>query len=152
MENIIDVVKKLFLPKFTYTYQSALPNKDYINNIASKLKSMNANIIDRNTNYISFYIKSSVILGKPALGKYLIYIENVDGMEHIFKIQFSTTKSIYYSISSIISLLVIIGLIRNDNIFNLLAIPLLFLWGHVVFWGFLPTKIQKIKLFFLNLD
>ena len=121
-------------------------------NVISKLQSDGVEFTRKEGDYVTFYLRSSKIFGRLALGKYLITIEKLDKYEYSFVVQFVTQKSVYNLITILLSLMILVNVVATGETYKVLAIPAISIFGHIVFLGILSPKIQRIKRFFLRLD
>ena len=147
MKNFTKFIKLLFLPSFVYEHDTLLINS--IDTISKKVRMLEGEIIKKNKNQILFKIKSSKLFGRLSFGKllfHILYIQEED--KYKIKAQFVTYRLIFFSVAIMLSLLLIIKAITTIKLVKLLAIPLVLISGHILFWGILPSKIKRLKKVF----
>ena len=151
MKKLKDFLKKIFLPSFTYEFESSLPNDGYFEKIPKSVRSMDGEIVTKNSNYISFYLNASKIFSFPSFGKVLFKIESLNN-KYKFYVQFFTSRKIFLFAASILSISFLVNIAVTGEINKIIVIPIIFFSGHICFFGMLPSKIKKIKDVLFSFD
>lgn len=150
--KVIYYTKKIFLPSFVYQYRSSLPSAAYMKSASQKLETLGITVLFKDPGSISFSLQSSKVFGVLSLGNLLININDLGTGEYAFSIQFATHKAIFYSVSILISFLILINVGMTGEIIKLVAIPAVFLSGHIYFFGMIPAKLKRIRSFLGKLE
>ncbi len=149
-EMLLSSVLRLLFPSFNYTYSSSLPGPAYIQEALSALHEQGINAESVSTSSVTFFVPTRKVLGALGIGKYLIRIERVSDEGYLFEVKFITLKRVFYLIASVLSILIVLRVIHVSEFSGLAIIPIVFLSGHLLFFGVLPSKVRRIQNYLLS--
>lgn len=103
-----------------------------------------------NTSSVTFFVPTRKVIGALGIGKYLIRIERIGDEGYLFEVKFITLKRVFYLIASVLSILIVLRVMQVGELSGLAIIPIVFLSGHLLFFGILPSKVSRIQNYLLS--
>jgi hypothetical protein len=152
-KQILALMKNMFVPSFCYEFDIGIVDLHYSERLGNKLDALGAHIVKKESNEYKFIINTSRLLKRYRMGKALITIRHIENSKFYVSIEFQTQKYVFFAVATIVSIVSLISVFteNKDVLLKILAIPLIFPFGHLYFWGSLAANMQRIKKFFITL-
>lgn len=147
--NFIDI----FVPNFCFQFDVEIVDLHYTPSMGKKLDAARARIIEYSSEHVRFLINTSKLLNRFRIGKSEVIIKHKSQNAFQVTITFLTQKMAFLIISAgVSSALVISAIVTRESVFSkLVVIPLVYLSGHMYFWGSIAANTQRIKKFIIGL-
>jgi hypothetical protein len=149
---IIFKIKDVLIPSFCYEFTTSLVNLNFSKRMKQKLYILGAKIIYENSDGFQFSIATSKLLKRLRIGKAIVTVK-YKGNEFNILVKFQTQKIVYFTISGIISSLILFKICNesNDLLKKCFLILFIFLSGHLYFLAFIANNVKRIRSFFNNI-
>jgi hypothetical protein len=153
ISSCIGIIKNIFIPSFRYKYSTKLIDLHYSESLNKKLNTLGAHILKKETDGYQYIIRTSQLLKRYRMGKVIVTIHKKEKDEFDIDIEFQTQKVVFLVSTIIISIVLLIGAFieQKIKISVLLAIPFMFMGGHLYFGGSLVPNVPRIRKFFIDL-
>lgn len=153
MLNILLYLKNIFIPSFSYCFNINSSNLLLTAELKKRLDSVGATNIENITNGFRFKVKTSDLLKKFCFGQTVVTINHKETNKVIIKVKFHTQKIIFLTLATILSLSILFNILttKEERLLKISIIPISFIFGHIVFWGYIPANAKRIKKFFWEL-